>query len=110
MPGWEMKIIEAEARRLLSLAAEDAELRADLRALALAILAATEAPQTETPVPPAAKETGAGREPDPANHGAPQADQTQEPEPLHELTLGQSRPAPAEPHQPAGTITGIGLR
>ena len=46
MPGWEMKIIEAEARRLLPLAAEDADLRADLRALALAILAATEAPQT----------------------------------------------------------------
>ena len=103
MPGWEMKIIEAEAQRLLSLAAEDAELRADLRALARAILAATEAPQAgarltessadeEAPVPPAAKETGAGQEPDPANPGTPQADQTQSPEPLHELTLGAITP------------------
>ena len=44
MAGWEMKIITAEARRLLALAAEDADLRAELRALAEEILAATEDP------------------------------------------------------------------
>ena len=37
-----MKTIRAEARRLLELAADDGELRADLRALAEEILAATE--------------------------------------------------------------------
>jgi hypothetical protein len=42
MPGWEMKIIEAEARRLIALAAEDDGLRSELRALAEMILAATE--------------------------------------------------------------------
>jgi hypothetical protein len=42
MSGWEMKIIAAEAHRLIALAAEDAGLRADLRALAQEILAATE--------------------------------------------------------------------
>ncbi len=44
MAGWELKIIEAEARRLIALAAEDDDLRADLRALAQEILAATGGP------------------------------------------------------------------
>ena len=34
MPGWEMKIITAEAQRLLAMAVEDAGLREELRALA----------------------------------------------------------------------------
>ena len=42
MSDWLMKVIKAEAERLIALAAEDDELRADLRALAEAILAATE--------------------------------------------------------------------
>ena len=42
MAAWEMKIITAEAQRLMELAADDLELRADLRRLALEILAATE--------------------------------------------------------------------
>jgi hypothetical protein len=42
MAVWEMKIITAEAQRLMALAAEDADLRAELRASAETILAATE--------------------------------------------------------------------
>jgi hypothetical protein len=42
MAVWEMKIITAEAQRLMALAAEDADFRADLRASAESILAATE--------------------------------------------------------------------
>ena len=44
-----MKTIRAEARRLLELAADDGELRADLRALAEEILAATEIPRPVVP-------------------------------------------------------------
>ena len=44
MADWLMKTIRAEARRLLELAADDEQLRADLRALAAEILAETEAP------------------------------------------------------------------
>src|SRR5205823_3811052 len=40
---WQMKILIAEAERLLELAAEDADLRADLRALAEKILMVTAA-------------------------------------------------------------------
>src|SRR5271157_731887 len=42
MSDWLMRTIRAEARRLLELAADDGRLRADLRALAEEILAATE--------------------------------------------------------------------
>ena len=45
MSEWLMKVIRAEADRLLELAADDAELRADLRALAERILAATQVTQ-----------------------------------------------------------------
>ena len=41
MSDWLMRVIKAEAERLIELAAEDDELRADLRALAQSILAAT---------------------------------------------------------------------
>ena len=44
MSDWLMKTIRAEAKHLLELATDDFELRADLRALAEEILAATEAP------------------------------------------------------------------
>lgn len=71
MSGWEMKIITAEAHRLLALAADDPELRADLRALAEEILAAT------------------GQTISPAETDLPS---TPTPEPLRKLTLGQSRP------------------
>ena len=41
MSDWLMRVIKAEAERLIELAADDDELRADLRALAESILAAT---------------------------------------------------------------------
>ena len=69
MPSWEMKIITAEALRLLAQASDDADLRAELRALAEEILKATDA--------------------------APEFPQTQEDDPhapLKELTLGRSTP------------------
>ena len=51
MSAWEMKIIAAEAQRLLALAVQDAGLREELRALAEDILRATEGspPGTTTP-------------------------------------------------------------
>ena len=42
MSDWLMRVIKAEAKQLIALAADDDELRADLRALANEILAATE--------------------------------------------------------------------
>ena len=112
MSGWEMKIITAEARRLMALATEDADLRAELRVLAEAILAATEVPRPHdatTPPPPAdvapaSSPTGAiptpvagGDEPDcPTTQGVVQAGREQGAESLRELTLGRSRPAPVE--------------
>ena len=47
-----MRVIKAEAERLIELAAQDDDLRADLRALAEAILAATEAGQPKTDAAP----------------------------------------------------------
>ncbi len=66
-----MKTIRAEARRLLELAASDAELRADLRGLAEEILASTGA--------------------EPPSEDAPAAPESAEP--LRKLMLGQSRPS-----------------
>src|SRR5262245_56064633 len=65
-----MKTIRAEARRLLELAVEDEDLRADLRALAQEILASTSSIPT-------------------SEDNAVDQDSA---EPLRELTLGQSRP------------------
>lgn len=98
-----MKSIRAEARRLLELAADDGELRADLRALAEEILAATEvsSPSVSSPViepamgfqhplsgPAPSIDEELACEPQP-NPLPPHDDAT---EPLRELTLGQSRP------------------
>lgn len=107
MPGWEMKIIAAEAERLIAMAAEDDDLRADLRALAVAILAAT-----ETPPPPAAVApegpTSEGVPGPPAARDEPDAAAmpTDEDEPLRELTLGRSRASPAGTRPVAGATTG----
>ncbi len=81
MADWLMRTIREEARRLLQLAGDDELLRVDLRALAEEILAATE---TSTP--------GASS---PRIHPAPEIPHPTEEssEPLHELTLGQTRPS-----------------
>jgi hypothetical protein len=102
MSGWPLKILTAEAHRLIALAAEDADLRADLRAPAQEILAATEAPPPEAeaaPKPPSsgaesAPPAGGGAPNGPITHGVAQADRVPEPEPLRELTLGWRAPAP----------------
>jgi hypothetical protein len=51
MSDWLMKKIKAEAQRLIPLAADDEELRADLRSLAEWILAATAGPRHDEPCP-----------------------------------------------------------
>lgn len=114
MPDWQMKIITAEARRLLELAAEDAGLRAELRALAEEILAATEAPDPDAEPSPAATDTAklpphatpanAG---DAVSHGparpkAAPIDPMREQEPLRALTLGRRTPSSISPPHPAG--------
>ncbi len=86
MSDWLMRVIKAEAKQLISLAAEDLELRADLRALAREILAATE-------------ETGVQHEPVRGDSHTSAAEELCEPEanatidetaePLRELTLGR---------------------
>jgi hypothetical protein len=95
MEDWRLKIISAEADRLIELAAEDAGLRADLRELAGKILAATDvraiasaaaltnAPSEPVPVPAGGQEQASL----PSTHD----DAEETAEPLRELTLG--RPA-----------------
>jgi hypothetical protein len=92
MSDWLMKVIRAEADRLLELAAEDDELRADLRALAERILAATQADDKGT------RPSQPGDGPEETRSRSEDAD-----EPLHELTLGRSRPSP--PRAGPGTMT-----
>jgi hypothetical protein len=112
MAGWEMKIITAEARRLLVLATEDADLRAELRTLAQEILAATEAPPLASEAEPESPSSGAepappagGGDPDgPTPHDVAEADRPRAAEPLRELTLGRSRPAPTEIREPTGAV------
>jgi hypothetical protein len=122
MSRWEMKIITAEAQRLLALAAEDADLRADLRALAEEILATTEGSQPDdaTSMPSHAgatserspKATGpppvadAGVPHGPTTQEAAQVDRPRGSGPLRELTLGRSRPSPVEIHHLQGAIAG----
>jgi hypothetical protein len=99
MSDWLMKTIRAEAQRLLELAADDGELRAELRALAEEILAATDVcshglePEHDFQRP----SPGVGHSIDEdlaveIEAGAPQA-RADADEPLHELTLGRSRPS-----------------
>jgi hypothetical protein len=113
MSRWEMKIIASEAQRLMALAAGDEGLRAELRALAQELLAATEAPPPHTVVPegPAAELAPAAEErpapPNPQGQGLAQADRPPLKEPLRELTLGRPRlpPVPTGPrHLPEPTL------
>lgn len=80
MSEWLMKIIRAEAERLLELAVDDDELRTDLRALAERILAET-------------------REPGGTNDSGSPAEVEKSVKPPRELTLG--RPCPAS--SPSGS-------
>src|SRR3982750_4054537 len=83
MSEWLMKVIRAEADRLLELAADDEQLRADLRALAERILAATQV--TQGPLEP-----GSGA----AASNPLESKATDEPDGrLRELTLGRPRPS-----------------
>jgi hypothetical protein len=93
MPDWLTKVIKAEAKQLLALAAEDDELRAELRALAKEILAATEPPFVESdsgPSKPAGSTTVEPAEPDKKTQNV------ETDEPLRELTLGRSAPSRSE--------------
>jgi hypothetical protein len=78
MSDWLMRVIKAEAGRLLELAADDDELRADLRELAESILAATAAP--EPTIDASAAES---------HSDAAIADEGPTAEPPMELTLGR---------------------
>jgi hypothetical protein len=105
MSDWLMRVIKAEATRLIELAALDNELRADLRALAEAILAATEgqgvksndAPSASPSVPKQASIAAAAVTKSPAAHGVAQSDAEQTAEPLRELTLGRSALSTSNP-------------
>ncbi len=90
---WQMKLISAEANRLIEQAADDAGLRADLRSLAERILEAIAVPPNEDdrdrgdPAAGAPSAAMTGERPSPV---APVSlDRRQPPEPLRELTLGQ---------------------
>ncbi|MBV8558928.1 MAG: hypothetical protein JO116_25595, partial [Planctomycetaceae bacterium] len=115
MSDWEMKIITAEARRLLTLAAEDAALRAELRALAEEVLAATGPPRAGLdagmePLPSGdipTSPSGEGSSPGPTTPEVARVDPVSAPEPLRELTLGRSPPARSE-IRPAATVGASG--
>jgi len=105
MSDWLMKRIRAEAQHLLELAADDGELRSDLRVLAMEILAATEV--SSPSVSPSSNEPELGFQhpfsgPVPSNDEKltcepqpnPLPSHDEGPEPLRELTLGRSRPTP----------------
>ena len=99
---WQLKIIAVEADRLIELAADDAELRADLRALAKKILEATAEPQDREIDDPVNSTSRSGVGPAMPEKAAPPAvvpDRGRPPERLRELTLGRSVPArsPAKP-------------
>jgi hypothetical protein len=95
MSGWLMRVIKAEAKRLIELAGEDDELRADLRALAQEILAATDARQSNaapTIRPARAPDTTEGED-SPSTAALSEVTGINSPgaeEPRKELTLGSS--------------------
>jgi hypothetical protein len=102
---WEMKSIAMEADRLIGLAADDAGLRADLRALAKKILAETEDPQTEDDPAPTSAPPRLAAGPTVKAEAAPavvKVDRVRRTEPLRELTLGRAAPS-RSPAKPAAT-------
>jgi hypothetical protein len=112
MSDWLMRVIKAEAERLIELAAEDDELRADLRALAQSILAATDDAQVKrtdvvsAPVPEPAPTCGTEDSvPDsPSSHEADGSDVDRPAEPLRELTLGRPASAQGDPRSTATVL------
>jgi len=107
-----MRVIKAEAKNLLELAAEDAELRADLRALAQEILAATAAREPGTDSAPAkspAEAASASTVEEEVVQGAStseaaQIDSNHASERLGELTLGRSFPSRNDPRSDPATM------
>lgn len=87
-----LRALQSLAGRLVDLAKRDDGLRDDLRALATALLAATD--RSDVPPEPIPEPTHE------ANGHVPDAVPVPPPEPLPELTLGRS-PAPASPPRPA---------
>ncbi len=94
MSDWLMRVIKSEAQRLIELAAEDDELRADLRALAQSILAATASASNVV--------DNVVHAPSPADGAPPNAQQAAEP--LRELTLGRSLPPKSDPRPVASSM------
>jgi hypothetical protein len=92
MSDWLMRVIKAEAKHLIALAADDDELRADLRALANEILAATADASVEAESSPV--ESHSSTPIDPVD---PEPESEAVVEPLRELTLGSSEPTESEP-------------
>ena len=97
MSEWLMRVIKREAKHLIALAADDDALRAQLRALANEILAATEDPAVENLPPQAESDRSTTIEPT-------EPDTTGTVEPLRELTLGRSVPASREPRADSTSI------
>ena len=93
MSDWLMKVIKAEAKQLIALAGDDKELRADLRALANEILAATEAPR---PLAESAAPVSDGSMTVDPVETETETEDEERVEPLRELTLGRSAPASTE--------------
>jgi hypothetical protein len=94
MSDWLMRVIKAEAGRLIELAADDDELRADLRELAESILAAT-APSSSV------VET---MEQSPTVPEGDLTDAAAADEPLRELTLGRSAPPKRDPRSESPAV------
>jgi hypothetical protein len=101
MSDWLMKVIKAEAERLIALSTEDDELRADLRALAQRILAATEDSEITAEAVPANPTPGSAPTLSIAERMSEsettsetgKADDESTDEPLRELTLGRFTPS-----------------
>ncbi len=99
MSDWLMKSIRQEAQHLIALAAEDEKLRADLRELANAILAATERSGTSNDSEGASRRSSAL-----ASGDASTPEVTPSTEPLRELTLGRGSSAKVKPERAAKSI------
>jgi hypothetical protein len=109
MSDWLTKVIRAEAERLIQLAADDGELRADLRNLAESILTATAVPGKEIPFldapPPHGLSRGSTAVAEPGQNLAERDVRRSDSEPpaerLKELTFGRPSLAKTMPRSAA---------